>query len=469
MVRLFGILVPVFCIACTASMAKGSARRDDGYDGGSVPEPNTYRYSIVNGDEYKQALKKPSHPALRYMLDITNERITYNKSIVKSRADRHRLQVKDTLRLPKTNLRTHTTATSTSTDSFESLAITKHTKQPTEADCCYQVTNMDPWLPLLALCKRSKPVDFLNVIHEDCQATKLSWDEPGGGDVFRVLGSQGDQLVRVLRLREREVPWHTSRLRVARELSNLKNSVDNRTSAFFVDARASLVRDIYPRLLSSAQVHQDDQFLLCSAATSPEERAPVAEYLVTEIQPGWRPLPNYKLNNPNQALSVLGQACWALAVAEAELEFEHRLPVVGAVLVRPTKSPRVEFTLRGHIVRIPSAGIKVRLQGLQLARIRIGTHIEFTDVTRFPEFVRAEDEVAVCARIADLLNKRPTKFEPRTNVLWLQHLADWLELQYAEDSSVLSHWQGVLAASCSAEHATVGSRHTSTPSGTPPT
>ncbi|XP_065284282.1 serine/threonine-protein kinase haspin-like [Dermacentor albipictus] len=417
-------------------MAKVNARRDDGYDGGSVTEPNAYRYSAVNADAYKQAPKQPSHPALQYVLDITNERITYNKSV------------------------------SNSTDSFESLAVTKHTKRLTETDCCYQMTNSDPWLPLLALCKRPKPVDFLNVIHEDCQATMLSWDEPGGGDVFRVLGSQGDQLVRVLRLGETELPWHTSRLRVARELSNLKDSVDNRTSAFFMDARTSLVRDVYPRLLTSAKEQQDDQFLLWSASTTPEEQQPVADYLVTEMQPGWRPLPNYKLNNPNQALSVLGQACWALAVAEAELELEHRLPGVGAVLVRPTRSPRVEFTLRGHIVRIPSAGIKVRLQGLQLARLRIGTKVEFTDVTRFHEFVRAEDEVAVCARIADLLSKRPTKFEPLTNVLWLQHLADWLALQYAEASSVLSHWQGVLAASCSAEHATVGSRHICKPPGT---
>nr|XP_050039778.1 serine/threonine-protein kinase haspin-like [Dermacentor andersoni] len=469
MVHLIRILCPAFCIACAASMAKGNARRDDGYDGGSVPEPKAYRYSAVNADGYKQALKQPSHPQLRYVLDIANEHIWYNKSAVKSRTNQHRLHAKDTLRLPKMNLRARTMATSNSTDSFESLAITKHTKRPTETDCCYQMTNSDPWVPLLALCKRPKPVDFLNVIHEDCQATMLSWDEPGGGHVFRVLGSQGDQLVRVLRLRETEVPWHTSRLRVARELSNLKDSVDNRTSAFFVDARTSLVRDIYPRLLTSAKEQQDDQFLLCSASTSPEEPEPVADYLVTEMQPDWRPLPNYKLNNPNQALSVLGQACWALAVAEAELELEHRLPRVGAVLVRPTRSPRVEFTLRGHIVRIPSAGIKVRLQGLQLARLRIGTRVEFTHFTRFHEFVRAEDEVAVCARIADLLSKRPTKFEPLTNVLWLQHLADWLALQYAEASSVLSHWQGVLAASSSAEHATVGSGRTYALFGTPST
>ncbi|KAL1416069.1 hypothetical protein MTO96_006509 [Rhipicephalus appendiculatus] len=315
---------------------------------------------------------------------------------------------------------------SSSTDSLESLAIIKHNERPTEPDCCYQAINTGSWFPLQALCKRSKPVDFLHVIHEDCQATKLSWEEPGGGDVFHVLGSQGDRLVRVLRLRESDVPWHTSRLRVSRELSNLKDSVDNRTSAFFMDAKSSLVRD----------------------------------------NPGGAPLPNCTLTDAEQALSVLGQACWALAVAEAELEFEHRLPVAGAVLVRPTCSPRVEFTLRGHIVRIPSAGLKVRLQGLQLARIRVGTRVELTDFERFHEFVKAEDEATACARIADLLSKRPTKFEPLTNVLWLRHLADWLASQYPDAAPALSRWQDVLTASCSAEHATVGSRRSRTPFGT---
>ncbi|KAL3202950.1 hypothetical protein MRX96_042296 [Rhipicephalus microplus] len=355
---------------------------------------------------------------------------------------------------------------SSSSDSFESLAITKHNERPAaEADCCNQVMSTTPLFPLLALCKRSKPVDFLQVLHEDCQATKLCWDEPGSGDVFHVQRSQGDGIVRVLRLRESDIPWRASRLRVSRELSNLKDSVDNRTSAFFVGAKTSFVRDKYPKLLSNARMQSDDDLLLRSAASC-EEQELVADHLVTEMQSGWSPLPNYALTDPEQALSVLGQACWALAVAEAELEFEHRLPVAGAVLVRPTCSPRVEFTLRGHIVRIHSAGLKVRLQGLQLARIRIGTRVELTDFERFHEFVKAEDEAHVCVRIADLLSKRPTKFEPLTNVLWLQHLADWLASQYSDAAPVLSHWQGVLAASCSAEHATVGSRRSRSPSGT---
>ncbi|KAK8779369.1 hypothetical protein V5799_019291 [Amblyomma americanum] len=350
---------------------------------------------------------------------------------------------------------------SSSTDSFESLAITKHKEPPIEADCCYQVIDSGPWPQLLALCKYSKPVDFLHVVYEDCEAVKLRWDE-SEGDVFRVLGAQGDRLVRVLRLRLQDVPWHANRLTVAQELSNLKNSVDNRASAFFVDARTSVVRDTYPKLLWDARLQQDEQFP-SSDTVSSEDLERVADYLVTEMQPGWSPLDTCKLTDPEQAVSVLSQACWALAVAEAELEFEHRLPSISAVLLRPTRSPRVEFTLRGHIVRLPSSGLKVRLQRLQMARMRIGTRVECTDFARFSEFARGEEEVAVCSKIAELLSKRPSKFEPLTNVLWLQHLACWLVRQGPETSAALAHWQGVLAASCSAEHAAGGSRRSQKP------
>ncbi|KAL3229905.1 hypothetical protein MRX96_023527 [Rhipicephalus microplus] len=63
------------------------------------------------------------------------------------------------------------------------------------------------------------------------------------------------------------------------------------------------------------------------------------------------------------------------------------------------------------------------------------------DFERFYEFVKAEDEVTVCTRIADLLSKNPHQVR-------------------ATDQ------RGVLAASCSAEHATVGSRRSHSLSGT---
>ncbi|CAN8018799.1 unnamed protein product [Ixodes persulcatus] len=124
--------------------------------------------------------------------------------------------------------------------SFECLAIrtAASKKPPVEADCCYLVTGTasGPWAEILPWCSPPKMVDFLHVIHEDCQAVKVR-DGPEG-DTFRVVSCQGDRFLSVRRLDDvRKMPSLLSSLKVAQELSRLKDSVDNRTSAFFIDAR----------------------------------------------------------------------------------------------------------------------------------------------------------------------------------------------------------------------------------------
>ncbi|CAN7984505.1 unnamed protein product, partial [Ixodes pacificus] len=124
--------------------------------------------------------------------------------------------------------------------SFECLAIrtAASKKPPVEADCCYLVTGTasGPWTEILPWCSPPKVVDFLHVIHEDCRAVKVR-DGPDG-DIFRVVSCQGDRFLSVKRLDDvRKMPRLLSSLKVAQELSRLKDSVDNRTSAFFIDAR----------------------------------------------------------------------------------------------------------------------------------------------------------------------------------------------------------------------------------------
>ncbi|XP_077516493.1 uncharacterized protein LOC144126257 [Amblyomma americanum] len=284
--------------------------------------------------------------------------------------------------------------------SFESLTIS----EPQE-EGCHIKTDATPWTQLLALCKQSKSTDFLQIIQEGCEATRLHWDE-GGGDVFRVLAGSAarERLVRVVQLRPQDVHWHAGRLRLARELRGLRNGVHNRTSAFSLDVRTSLVRDTYPRILWDALRHDQD-------IRSPKELEQPKHFLVTEMQPGWRPLTSFQLSDPSQAASVLQQACWALAVAEAALQFEHRLPGANAVLLRPTRSPRVEFMLHGRLERLASAGVKIRLQGLQMARMSIDRTPEYTDLRRFHEFVTGEEATAVFRKMARLL-REPVELNP---------------------------------------------------------
>ncbi|XP_065289281.1 uncharacterized protein [Dermacentor albipictus] len=328
----------------------------------------------------------------------------------------------------------------------KTIAVTKP-----EEHRIYTMTDATPWTQLLALCTEPKPVEFQQVIQNNSKAALVRCND-GDGDLFCLGASPAEErLVRVLRLRPQDVRWHTARLRLARELCSLKDNAQNRTSAFFLDARTSLVRDKYPKLLWDAR--QRNREGPAAGDTSPEDLKQPAHYLVTEIQSGWRPLTSCELPGPAQAESVLEQACWALAVAESALDFEHRLPVVGAVLVRPTRSPRVEFTLRGRLERISSAGFKIRLQGLQMARMTIDARPEYTELSRHREFVVGEEESRVCERMASRLSNQAARFKPLTNVLWLQHLAAWLSRQSAETAAALAPWVRVLAVATSAQDA----------------
>ncbi|KAH8018470.1 hypothetical protein HPB51_007649 [Rhipicephalus microplus] len=181
------------------------------------------------------------------------------------------------------------------------------------------------------------------------------------------LGSRlaEERLVHVMRLRPEDVSIHTS------ELSKLRRNAFNRTSAFFVNARTSVVHDKFLPVLFLALRNYLKGKVPEDLVTLQDVLHP-AHYLVTEIEPGWRPLSTCKFTHEGELESVLEQAWCALAVAEAAVDFEHRLPIIDTVLIRPTRSASVEYTLRGSLGRVSSAGLKIRLHGLHMARMKIG-------------------------------------------------------------------------------------------------
>ncbi|KAH7966026.1 hypothetical protein HPB49_013168 [Dermacentor silvarum] len=247
-----------------------------------------------------------------------------------------------------------------------SLGSTVITKP--EEDRIYTMNDATPWAPLLSLCTEPKRIKFQQIIRNNSKVAAVSCND-SDRELF-CLGScpTEERLVRVLRLRQQDVRWHTTRLTLAREIGGLGDNGQNRTSAFFLGARTSLVHDTHPMLLWDGR-HSHREGPVAGDTTPTEDLQKPNPYLVTEMQPGWRPLTTYKFPGATPAVSILAKAGWALAAAESALVFDHRLQVVSAVLVRPTCSPGVESRLRGRLERISSAGYNIRLQGLQMARM----------------------------------------------------------------------------------------------------
>ncbi|KAL3235364.1 hypothetical protein MRX96_022506 [Rhipicephalus microplus] len=217
-----------------------------------------------------------------------------------------------------------------------------------EADHSYTMADdSSPWTQLLALCAETKEVQFQQIIEDNCEAQVLPWNDGSGGHMFCLGSSPAEErLVHVTPLRPQDASTHAKRIRMASELSELRSSRNNQ----------------------DVGILRGCQF--------------------TELA---------------QLESVLEQACLALAVAEAAVQFEHRLPIIDTVLIRPTRSPRVEYTLWGNLERIPSAGFKIRLQGLHVARMTIDGKAEYTDLSRHRQFIVGEKELHVFDKIADTL------------------------------------------------------------------
>ncbi|XP_049518746.1 uncharacterized protein LOC119440990 [Dermacentor silvarum] len=168
--------------------------------------------------------------------------------------------------------------------SFGSIVITKP-----EEDRIYTMTDATPWTPLLSLCTEPKPIEFQQIIPNNSKVAAVSCND-SDRELF-CLGScpAEERLVRVLRLRQQDVRWHTTRLTLAREICGLMDNAQNRTSAFFLDARTNLVHDTHPMLLWDAR-HSHREGPVAGDTTPPEDLQKPEHYLVTEMQPGWRPL-----------------------------------------------------------------------------------------------------------------------------------------------------------------------------------
>lgn len=332
--------------------------------------------------------------------------------------------------------------------SLESIA------KPKDDSVCI-MTEATLWNELLAMCVEPKVFEFRQILPTNCsgRVRALRWYDGDCGNMF-CIGSNPyeERLVRVIPLYMQDLQIHVNRLKIARELWKLRTNSHNRTSAFFVDARTIVVKDKFPEVLWDAIRSMGEPRPLCTSVL-PDALLYSMKYLVTEIQRGWRPLSSYRFTDPEQVESVLEQACLALAVAEAELQFEHRLPMIDTVLVRPSRSPRVEYTLRGRLERIPTAGFKVRLQGFQLARMTIGGEPVYTDLSLHSRLLTNKEEVDVFGNIASILGTFASRFKPVTNVIWLQHVAKSLMLQNVETTEALVQWLRVLGVATAAEDA----------------
>ncbi|XP_075534472.1 uncharacterized protein LOC142568356 [Dermacentor variabilis] len=285
---------------------------------------------------------------------------------------------------------------------------------------------------LLQLCQQEAPVTFevaLRLTYDCHRCLKLG--EGCTADVYRIRRPSGDEsAVKVMpvgggRDENGELPMSLSSVILecvmTRELSNLRFNETNQSANFIELERIYCVRGTYHPVLMKSWKDYDNQF--CSENSDPALLQENQHYVLLEFEFGGKTLERSKVTI-EQFESVFLQVACSLAVAEPELEFEHRDLHCDNVLVKPTEQEFAEFVLHGRKIRVRTAGVKASVIDYTLSRTRIGGQVYFTDLSKDSAIFQGTGSFQYdIYRIMKEQNGDDWEaFRPHTNVLWLHYL-----------------------------------------------
>ncbi|KAL3187862.1 hypothetical protein MRX96_000483 [Rhipicephalus microplus] len=290
---------------------------------------------------------------------------------------------------------------------------------------------MDLTQQLLQICDYNAVLTFEVALRftEDCRkCVKLG--EGCTADVYLIQRLSGEEsAVKVIPLRNKrdeysELPMPLASIIaegiLTRELSNLRFGHLNQPSSFIKLKGMYFVQGTYHPIL--AQSWTEYSLKYGSSNSNPSYFEETQLYMVMEFENGGNTLERFK-GTIVQMESIILQVACSLAVAELELEFEHRDLHGDNVLVARTKDDYVEFMLNGRKILVRTAGVNASIIDYTMARIRKGANVVCSAVPS--DTVLAKDTGSSQNDVDHTKNKnRPNleHYEPHTNVEWLSYL-----------------------------------------------
>ncbi|XP_077520896.1 uncharacterized protein LOC144132393 isoform X2 [Amblyomma americanum] len=210
-----------------------------------------------------------------------------------------------------------------------------------------------------------------------------------------------------------------------KKLSDLHGGLNNKCFGFRLIRRIVLVQDMLPENFAKAY----DQFARSHPRCyqpHPDTRPKDQRYLVVEADYSGPSILQSKLK-PAQAISIIGQVACCLAVAERELEFEHRNLHEENIRVLPSTSKNHHFLIDGRTCCVKGAGIKVTLFDDNFGRMMCNNEI----IIRMRNYNCVyKEKTAIYLTMERIIKDRWDLFHSETNALWLAylcgHLSDYL-------------------------------------------
>ncbi|GAA50591.1 serine/threonine-protein kinase haspin [Clonorchis sinensis] len=205
---------------------------------------------------------------------------------------------------------------------------------------------------------------------------------------------------------------------VSKELTALSLGLTNRTDSFVQLQKLHLVQGRFPSYLTKAW----DQFDRERKSENDHPRIFPADqlWLLAEYAFGGSALEDNMPSCPAARLSILLQVGFALAVAEAELKFEHRDLhwENGPVDV-------VKFRLNDRSYEVPTYGFTAVIIDFTLSRLEQDGGLVYVNLAADPALFESRGDYQFDVyRLMRKHNKDQwERFYPRTNVFWLHYLA----------------------------------------------
>jgi hypothetical protein len=159
-----------------------------------------------------------------------------------------------------------------------------------------------------------------------------------------------------------------------------------------------------------------------------KERIPAnsrKEALITKLKFGGNQLNCYKRLSPKAGLSIASQLIASIAIAEEELEFEHRDLHSSNILIKKANEEFAKYCINGNPFCIKLNGYFVTIIDTTFSRSNFNNEIVFNDLTRlFSHFVSNEkrelDRIYFEEKV--LTQNKWDSFCPKTNLLWVKRI-----------------------------------------------
>lgn len=311
--------------------------------------------------------------------------------------------------------------------------------------CCDGNKQQDCQLPsdpeecVLQLCSQEKPLPLMDCFTETRLTCCKKIGEGVYGEVFMTKPNpsnlEGATVLKIMPIEgsfpvngepQKKFEEILSEIIISTELSNLQkpHRKENWTENFVHVLKSWCVQGRYHEdLLHLWDVFHEEKG---SENDRPDIFPDMQLYIVLEFGHGGQDLESYVFNSARNALSVFLQIAYSLAVAEQELEFEHRDLHWGNVLVAQTRVASVEYRLDGSSYNLQTHGLKATVIDFTLSRMKASQCVVYNNLAEDPALFTAEGDYQfeIYRQMKNVNKNDWEKFTPYTNVLWLHYILD---------------------------------------------